>query len=104
MPRRETFDIPGHAHFLTFCVYRRVRVFECAEARAVFSSQLRTACDRHQFDLWAYVLMPDHVHLLVWPRLEVYSISAFLVSLKQPAAAPGALDFGLPHQPPGEGP
>jgi len=33
---------------------------------------------RHQFDLWAYVFMPEHVHLLVWPTHDDYDISKFL--------------------------
>jgi putative transposase len=30
--------------------------------------------------------MPEHVHLLLWPREEVYSISRILASIKQPVA------------------
>jgi putative transposase len=35
------------------------------------------------FHVWAYVMMPEHVHLLIWPAKEVYSISAILQSVKQ---------------------
>ena len=34
--------------------------------------------------LWARVMMPEHVHLLVHPRKEEYDISRFLKSVKQP--------------------
>lgn len=37
----------------------------------------------HQFDLWAYVVMPEHVHLLIWPKLAEYSISNILKTMKQ---------------------
>ena len=38
---------------------------------------------KHAFDLWAYVIMPEHVHLLVWPREAGYSISHLLTSIKR---------------------
>ena len=43
-------------------------------------------------ELWAYVIMPEHVHLLIWPTQHQYSISAILTSLKQPVARK-ALDY-----------
>lgn len=36
----------------------------------------------HHFDLWAYVIMPEHVHLLIWPEDE-YTISSILKTIKQ---------------------
>src|SRR5207302_1617418 len=36
-----------------------------------------------QMDLWAYVLMPEHVHLLVYPRRLDASVSGFLGDLKE---------------------
>jgi putative transposase len=47
---------------------------------------IKTAKQKHGFDLWAYVFMPDHVHLLICPRHEQYSISDILLSIKQPVA------------------
>ncbi len=44
---------------------------------------LQRVSEKHRFDLWAYVIMPEHVHLLVCPRDPEYSISLFLKSLKQ---------------------
>ncbi|MFH1717469.1 MAG: hypothetical protein ABIF19_08980 [Planctomycetota bacterium] len=41
---------------------------------------------KHQFDLWAYVFMPSHVHLLICPRRIEYSISDILLSIKQPVS------------------
>src|SRR5687768_13475534 len=37
----------------------------------------------HAFDLWAWVIMPEHVHLLLFPRNRQYKISAILTTLKQ---------------------
>ena len=37
------------------------------------------------FDLWAYVFMPDHVHMLIRPHQGI-KISAILKAIKQPVA------------------
>ena len=41
---------------------------------------------RHEMSVWAYVIMPEHVHLLAMPRREAYSMQKFLSSLKRPVA------------------
>ena len=48
---------------------------------------MRHARERHNMLIWSYVLMPEHVHLLVMPRNESYSIERFLASLKRPVAS-----------------
>src|SRR5439155_1243299 len=41
------------------------------------------ARDKHAFHVWAYVIMPEHVHLLLWPTKPQYDISDILNSIKQ---------------------
>jgi putative transposase len=41
---------------------------------------------RHRFHVWAYVLMPEHIHLLLWPTNAEYSISKILLSIKAPVS------------------
>jgi putative transposase len=36
------------------------------------------------FSLWAFVFMPSHIHLLIRPRHETYSISQILKTIKEP--------------------
>jgi putative transposase len=38
------------------------------------------------FEVWAYVIMPEHVYVLIWSRQETYSISAILKAVKQGVA------------------
>jgi len=54
----------------------------------------------HRFALWAYVFMPEHVHLLLWPEEENYSISKFLQSTKQ-SVSRKALDYLRKENPDG---
>lgn len=39
---------------------------------------------RHKFDLWAWVIMPEHVHMLIFPTSAPYSVSKILASIKLP--------------------
>jgi len=37
-----------------------------------------------EFDLWAYVFMPEHVHLIVYPRRRKYDIAEIRQAIKEP--------------------
>ncbi|MEW5702048.1 MAG: transposase [Candidatus Zixiibacteriota bacterium] len=77
------YNVPGHAHFLTFSCYQRRPLLVDDVIRLLFVRQLATTRDTLEYDLWAYVIMPDHVHLLVRPRKDDHSISEFLRALKR---------------------
>ena len=80
------FNDPGHAHELTFSCFKR-RPFLLAErTRNYLAEAILRAKAKRQFHLWAYVVMPEHVHLMIWPTQENYSISDILLSVKQPVA------------------
>jgi putative transposase len=55
----------GHLHFITFSGYRRVPFLRSVRARNVFVQILGQVRDRYEFSLVGYVVMPDHVHLLI---------------------------------------
>jgi len=80
------FNLPGHAHFLTFSCYQRLPLLIDETWQGWLAESIRQACDQHETDLWAYVFMPEHVHLLVKPRMEAYDISFFLRSVKNSLA------------------
>ena len=82
--RRE--NIPGHAHFLTFSCFQRRRFLIKDRTRKWLVESIAIAMETHRVDLWAYVIMPEHVHLVVFPREEQYDIGAILKSIKQPVA------------------
>jgi len=72
------FNVPGHAHFPTFSVYQRLHLLTNDLWRAWLAEEVRRACTGHDVALWAYVFMPDHVHLLVKPRRETYDLALLL--------------------------
>ncbi len=55
----------GHLHFLTFSCYRRLPLLNTTRARNVFVEALGEIRERYKFLLVGYVVMPNHVHLLV---------------------------------------
>ena len=83
---RRTCNEPGHAHELTFSCYRRWPLLSKDRTRSWLVQALNQARQRWQFDIWAYVIMPEHAHILVWPRSASYDISLILKSIKQPVA------------------
>jgi putative transposase len=55
----------GHLHFLTFSCYRRLPLLNTTRARNVFVEALGEIRERYKFLLVGYVVMPNHVHLLI---------------------------------------
>lgn len=86
-PHRKRFrrcNDPGQAHFLTFSCYRRLPLLTKDRSRQWVVEAIGKARVKHEFDLWAWVIMPEHVHLLVYPRQPVYKMEKFEWSIKQP--------------------
>jgi len=80
-------NAPGHAHYLTFSCYAGVPLLRSPSACSILADSVAKAREMHSFELWAWVFMPNHVHLLLFPTNPEYSISAILSSIKRPAAA-----------------
>jgi putative transposase len=98
--RCERWNATGHAHELTFSCYMS-RPFLARERTCQYLvDAVNAATEKHEFDLWAYVFMADHVHLVVCPRQEVYSISTILLAIKQPVSQ-RAIRYLREHNPAG---
>ncbi len=76
----------GHAHELTFSCYQGHPFLAKERTCRWLVDSINSARQKHDFDLWAYVFMPNHVHLIMHPRTERYSVSSILLSIKQPVA------------------
>ena len=55
----------GEAHFFTFSCYQRLPLLSKDRSRKWFIDALEYARTKHGFQLWAWVVMPEHVHLLI---------------------------------------
>jgi putative transposase len=72
----------GCFHFVTFSCYRRQPLLGTETAYSVFEHELEAVRVRYGFVVAGYVLMPEHIHLLVGePRRS--SLSVALQVLKQ---------------------
>ena len=80
--RNKKYNTPGHAHSLTFSCYQRVPLLTNDLWRTWLAEAVRRACDKYEVALWAYVFMPEHVHLLLKPRLADYNMALLEQVLK----------------------
>jgi putative transposase len=99
-PRKNVkhYDLPGDAHYLTFSCYRGLALLSKDRTRFWFIEELTKAREKHHFDLWAWVIMPEHVHLLICPRELTYKMEKILASLKKPVSH-RAIQFLTQHAP-----
>src|SRR5258708_34362320 len=76
------FHHTGHSHFVTFCCYHRRPLFTTDAKRRVFEAALERVRRSFQLCVYGYVVMPEHIHLLVGePQRQ--TLAAALKSLKQ---------------------
>ena len=82
--RRRSYNEPGHAHELTFTCYRRYAFLSADRTCRWLAQAIDAARLRWGFDVWSYVFMPDHVHLIVRPHGPGATVAAILKAIKQP--------------------
>jgi putative transposase len=88
LPRKRVrhFDLPGDAHFLTFSCFHRLPLLSRDRTRKWLVEAVSDARTKHGFDLWAWVIMPEHVHMLIYPRGIDCKTSDVLADIKRPVA------------------
>ena len=84
--RVKHYDRQGDAHFLTFSCYRRLALLSKDRTRHWFLEALENSRERHGFDLWAWVIMPEHVHLLILLKNADSETAKILASIKRPVS------------------
>ena len=75
----------GQSHFVTFCCYHRRPLFTTDASRQVFENALERVRRNFHLRVYAYVVMPEHVHLLL-SEPERDTLADALKSLKQGVA------------------
>ena len=82
--RRPTVNEPGHAHELTFSCFRGLPFLGPDRTCQWLAEAIDEARSQFDFALWAYVFMPEHVHLLIFPRRPQYDIAVIRKAIKEP--------------------
>ncbi len=84
--RRRALGVAGMAHELTFSCFGKLPLLSADPVRRWLVEALESARQRHQFELWAWVAMLDHVHLLLYLRPQDETVGPVLKSIKQSVA------------------
>jgi putative transposase len=82
--RRVRYNEPGQPRELTFSCYRFCAFLGRDRTRQWLCEALDKARARLGIQLWAYVIMPEHVHVLVHPGEVPERVSEFLQAVKEP--------------------
>ena len=83
--RRKRYDEPGHARYLTFSCFHNQSFLKSDRACLWLADEIREAKSKYPFDLWAWVFMPDHVHLLIRPHTGIL-VGRILRAIKEPVS------------------
>ena len=70
MARMARVVVPNFPHHVTQRGNRRQQTFFCADDYRAYLSLLAAAVEHAGVAVWAYCLMPNHVHLVVVPQQE----------------------------------
>ena len=68
MARRLRVNAGGYVYHVLNRANARMRIFSTNRDYAAFEKVLAQACERTQMRLLSYCLMPNHWHLVLWPR------------------------------------
>ena len=80
MPKRlRRLTGQGDLHFITFCCYQRRALLGTVRARNAAVQILGEVRARYKFSLVGYVIMPEHVHLLISESASVKPAKAIQV-------------------------
>jgi REP-associated tyrosine transposase len=79
------FQQCGHLHFITFSCYHRQPRLASPAARNIFEQVLERVRRRYLFFVCGYVIMPEHVHLLL-SEPERGTLATALQAMKQAVA------------------
>lgn len=68
MTRRARIVVPGYPHHVTQRGNRREAIFFEPGDQEVYRDLLAAQAERARVDIWAYCLMPNHVHIVAAPQ------------------------------------
>jgi putative transposase len=79
--RCKRYNVPWQAHYLTFSCFQQRAFLSRPRACQWLADSVQKTRREWPFDLWAFVFMPEHAHLLILPH-EGVDISDILQATK----------------------
>lgn len=70
MTRLARLVVPGLPHHVTQRGNRKQKTFFSKQDYEAYVALVRNNCRKHNVEIWAYCLMPNHVHLIAVPKSE----------------------------------
>jgi putative transposase len=83
---RKAWNEPGHAHFLTYSCYQNLPLLSSERTCRWVIDALQRTRERLNVALFAYVIMPEHVHVALLPLGADHRIERMFASLKRSVA------------------
>ena len=80
--KQRRFETPRDMRYLTFCCWNKLPLLADDGAKEIVVDHLTLSKDRLGFVLYAWVVMPDHVHALIHPDVTVASVRRILSAFK----------------------
>jgi len=72
MPEPKRVEFSDSVRFITFGCFRERPYLNQPGAKSILIRHINLARKKHGFKLLAYVFMPNHVHILIYPRKETH--------------------------------
>jgi len=82
-PKMKRIEAPNHIRFLTFSCYQQLPLFNNDRIKDAFVDHIHNTRINTNFHLISWVIMPEHVHLLIWPDIERAPVSKVVWHLKR---------------------
>ncbi|QDT63792.1 REP-associated tyrosine transposase [Calycomorphotria hydatis] len=77
MTNRKVFDQELDTHFVTFSCFKRRNLLQHDRAKRIVLGQLEAQLKKRDGCCLGFVIMPDHIHLLIWFS-ETNQVSRFM--------------------------
>ncbi len=99
----ERYQLEGDLHFVTFSCYQRLGYLKSPDSRDLFEDALARMSYCYQFEVKGYVVMPEHVHLLLSEPeksllsvgVQALKISVSKQAMERPFWQPRYYDFNV---------
>lgn len=75
------FNFPENIHFITTSCYNRLPLFSFDKIKTIFIQSVIHIRNKYGFKLFGYVIMPEHVHILI--QTQDKTISDIMREIKQ---------------------
>ena len=82
--RVKHYHDPGHVHELTFSCFHRWPLLTNDVWRELLARSVDHAMEGNNYRLTAFVFMPEHVHLMIYPIQGANTIDVLLKAIKRP--------------------